>query len=158
MTRPICDRCRVTHTIRGDGTFLVLCSREGERWAPMIENACDEFHAKPGNSEARRAKRFRQPRPYNCECGSGMPVLSHSRFCASCEAYNAAVAAVYAAAESLAKARCYGHIPGSAWINDRGCFATTKDKCGVLVASPEEVAPFVDLTERARDAAKRGAP
>lgn len=157
MTRPICDRCRVTHTMSGNGTFLVACSRKGERWAPMIEDACDEFHAKPGNPEARRAKRFRQPRPYNCSCGSGMPVLSHSEFCASCEAYNAAVAAVHAAAESLAKARCNGHIHGKAWINKFGCFAATKEQNGILVASPEEVAPFAELTECARKAAKRGA-
>lgn len=147
----------------------------------MLEDACSEFHAKPGNPEARRdmtiaeakaeaaaaarrtknekrrARMFRQPTAVLCDCASGMPVLTHSRVCASCEAHNAAVAAQRAAAESFAKARCKGHVPGGAWLNRFGCFATTKEHHGILVASPKEVAPFVELTERARDAAKRGA-
>jgi hypothetical protein len=99
------------------------------------------------------ARKFRQPTSSFCDCGSGLYVLTHSRVCQSCEAYNAAVCAVRAAAESLAKARCKDHVYGNAWLNKYGCFATSEEFCGIQVASADEVKPFDALWRLARDAA-----
>jgi hypothetical protein len=99
-------------------------------------------------------RKFRAETNRTCECGSGLPVLTHSRFCVSCEAYNAAVKAVRAAAECFASTRCREHVAGGAWINEHGCFAASETMIGIQVASPEEVAPFVALTGAARKAAQ----
>lgn len=99
-------------------------------------------------------RKFRAETNRLCDCGSGLPVLTHSRFCCACEAYNAAVAAQKAAAESFAKARCMGHVPGGAWLNKFGAFADDGKQRGIQVASAQEAKPFVELTESARRAAK----
>lgn len=42
MTRPICDTCTAYHTLIGaSGYYIVNCSIQGERHAPMIDAACD---------------------------------------------------------------------------------------------------------------------
>ena len=100
-------------------------------------------------------RKFRAETSRLCDCGSGMPVLTHSRLRYSCEAYNAAVAAQGAAAEAFAKTRCRGHVPGRAWLNKFGAFADDGKRRSIQVASPDEVKPFVELTHLARVAAKR---
>lgn len=45
MTRPICDACAAQHTVVGNDPFLVKCSIKGERWAPMVDSACDRTPA-----------------------------------------------------------------------------------------------------------------
>lgn len=99
-------------------------------------------------------RKFRAETSILCNCGSGLPVLTHSRLCYSCEAHNAAVAAQKAAAEAFAKARCRGHVPGSAWLNNFGAFTDNGKQRGIQVASAQEVKPFTDLTSSARAAAK----
>lgn len=99
-------------------------------------------------------KKFRRQTSALCTCGSGLYVLTHSRMCQSCEAYNAAVCAVKAAAESLAKARCRDHIPGRAWINEHGCFASSEEFVGIQVASADEVKVFCQLSHLARRSAE----
>lgn len=68
--------------------------------------------------------------------------------CPSCELYNAAVAAQHAAAESIAKS---AHPDAErAWLNQYGVFAWV-DGVSQEVAGPNVSAPFVALTQAARD-------
>lgn len=43
MTRPICDKCSVLHSMTGNELFLVTCNKQGQRWAPMVDGACSRF-------------------------------------------------------------------------------------------------------------------
>jgi hypothetical protein len=62
--------------------------------------------------------------------------------------YNAAVAAISAAALSLAHARYEGKRIGGAWINPSGAFGYVDGIC-VQIATAAEVAPFTALTQLA---------
>jgi hypothetical protein len=66
--------------------------------------------------------------------------------CPSCELYNAAVAALKAAAESIARNR--QPKAKDAWLNEYGVFAWV-DGVVTQLGAPEETAPFVALTKAA---------
>lgn len=51
MTRPICDKCSVLHTLTGNERFLVSCHEQGQRWASMVDGACAEFAPKQSSAE-----------------------------------------------------------------------------------------------------------
>jgi hypothetical protein len=78
----------------------------------------------------------------------GHPLRDH-RSCPSCELYNAAVEAQQAAAHSLAMPRSKCKPRDRAWLNEFGAFVQTDTT--VQVATAEEVAPFAQLTTRARE-------
>jgi hypothetical protein len=68
------------------------------------------------------------------------------RHCPSCELYNAAVAGLKAAADSIARNR--QPKAKDAWLNEYGVFAWV-DGVVMQLGSPEETAPFVALTKAA---------
>ena len=86
-------------------------------------------------------------------CGSQ---LRENGSCRSCELYNAAVAAMNAAARSIANAsECDPLSP--AWLNEYGIFGW---RDGVLreVGTPEEAALFSGLTQAARNLKREAKP
>lgn len=99
--------------------------------------------------------RFRTPTGLRCNCGSGLPVLTHSRLCYSCEAYNAAVKAMQAFAKALAATRLPNNSGDGAWVNEFGCFGRDDKVVGLDVATAEEVAAVERLTTEVRHAAEK---
>jgi len=71
--------------------------------------------------------------------------------CPSCELYNAAVAGLKAAADSIARNR--QPKAKDAWLNEYGVFAWV-DGVVMQLAAPEETAPFVALTKAATQVTK----
>lgn len=67
--------------------------------------------------------------------------------CPSCELYNAGVMAQQAAAAHIAMS--YHLRAKDAWLNDHGVFAWI-DGVTVQVGTPEQAAPFIDVTRAAR--------
>lgn len=72
----------------------------------------------------------------------GKPI--DTRECPSCNLYNAAVEAQYAAAGKIARDYEYSAI--YSWLNEYGVWARI-DGVIVQVGSPEQAAPFVALTK-----------
>jgi hypothetical protein len=68
--------------------------------------------------------------------------------CDSCDLYNAAVAAQKAAAQHIATA--FDRRAKNAWLNEFGVFAQIGELMAVQVGTPEQAAPFFELTGEAR--------
>lgn len=100
-------------------------------------------------------RKFRQPTGRLCDCGSGLPVLTHSRLCYSCEVYNAWVAAQQSFAAKLASIRLRENTGDGAWVNDFGCFGRDERTVGLDVATAAEVAPLLGTGEQLRMAARK---
>lgn len=99
------------------------------------------------------ARKFRQPTGRLCDCGSGLPVLTHSRLCYACEVHNAWVAAQKAFAVKLASIRLRANTGDGAWVNQYGCFGCDEKEIGIDVASSDEVAPLEGVITQLRNAA-----
>ena len=72
------------------------------------------------------------------------------RDCPSCELYNAAVEAQQAAAHAIARNRA--PKAARAWLNEYGVWAFV-DSVATQLGTPEEAAPFAQLTANARKVA-----
>lgn len=85
----------------------------------------------------------RRPRTWKCE-RDGQTVTDG--YCPSCELYSAAVHAQKTAAQHIASEK----VPGArdAWLNEYGVFAYV-DGVSVQVGTPEEAAPFDQMTNAA---------
>jgi hypothetical protein len=87
-----------------------------------------------------------------CGCETRSP-WKHGTGCASCDLYNAAIAAQKAAAECMA--RDAGADPdGRAWLNEYGVFAVIKG-VHTMIAPPSHAAPFVALKQAAHGVFRR---
>ncbi len=82
-------------------------------------------------------------------CSTWLVKLAATRdwHCPSCELYNAAVAGMKAAADSIARSR--RPTAKDAWLNEYGIFARV-DGVTMQLGTPAESAPFVALTGAAR--------
>ena len=91
-------------------------------------------------------------RKWRCEY-DGAEVVNG--YCPSCELYNAGVHAQQAGASYLAKQKHPRAV--HAWLNEYGVFAWVNG-VSLQVGTPEEAAPFVELTAAARRVKTFAAP